>query len=246
MLADQLQKNKLEILGKLTAGLIHELRNPLSAVKLSLDYLKMLEDELPGEANDSVNTSLEALERVRFLIENILIFTRKNQNGNGKARCTINDITVEAISIIESMAKKEEIKIIKNLYPDFSPGIIDKNIFLQIFLNLMINAVEACEKGSGIIIIKTSLSEEGHIIWEISDNGKGIPAEHKDKVFNDFFTSKKDGTGLGLGICKMFLDQFESEISFESECGKGTKFFININPVVFQNTYEHEHEDFNY
>jgi signal transduction histidine kinase len=240
ILSDQLQRNKLEILGKLTAGLAHELRNPLSAVKLNMDYLSLIEMKLPPEAKDSVNAAMEALARIQFLIENILSFTRKKQDTLNNSDYSINDITVEVFNILENVARKEGIKLVRKLAPYLPSGNIDKNVFLQIFLNLTLNAIEACEPGKGLIIIQTFLDDDGNIFWEITDNGKGIKEENQKKIFNDFYTSKKEGTGLGLGICKMLLQRCNGELSFESEYGRGTRFSIKLNPVQFQNFYEQQ------
>ena len=102
------------------------------------------------------------------------------------------------------------------------------------------NAIEACERGIGLIIVQTFLDDDGNIIWEIIDNGKGIKDEDQVKIFNDFYTSKKEGTGLGLGICRMLAQQCDAELFFESEYGRGTRFSIKINPVQFQNFYEQQ------
>ncbi len=240
ILSDQLQRNKLEILGKLTAGLAHELRNPLSAVKLNIDYLNLIEMKLPPEAKDSVNAATEALARIQFLIENILSFTRKKQDTCNNPKYSINDITLEVFNILENVARKEEVKVIRKLAPFLPSGNIDKNVFLQIFLNLTLNAIEACERGNGLIIIQTFLDDDGNIFWEIADNGKGIKEEDQKNIFNDFYTSKKEGTGLGLSICKMLAQQCNAELSFESEYGKGTTFSVKINPVQFQDFYEQQ------
>ncbi len=228
---DQIQDNKLQILGKLTASLIHEIRNPLSAIKLNLDYMKMIESEMPAEAVDSVNVCKDALNRIQYLIDNVLTFTRKKING--KKFCSINDISRSAFDIMHSTAESKKIKLTLELDENLPNGYFDKSQLLQVFLNLITNAIESFED-EGEIKIKTYREDPGCIIWEISDNGSGIDDEHKDKIFQDFFTSKIKGTGLGLSVCKMLLKEYEADLDFKSTKGIGTKFFIKFNSSVIK------------
>ncbi len=229
------QENKLRILGKLTASLIHEIRNPLSAIKLNLDYLKMIEKELPGEAVESVEYCKDALLRIQYLVDNILTFSRKNFNGD--KRCSINEITENTVSIMKYDAERKNVQI-KTELDDSLPDVnFDKSKLLQVFLNLVTNSVESCING-GNILIKTFSDSSEFIIWEIKDSGMGIKEENKTKIFNDFYTNKEKGTGLGLSVCKMILDECNAEIDFESTAGEGTRFFIRFNLNLLQGSNE--------
>ena len=241
MTSENAQENKLQILGKLTASLIHEIRNPLSAIKLNLDYLKMIENELPTEASESVKFSLDALSRIQYLVDNILSFTRKNFNGVNL--CSINEITQNAISIMKYEAERKNVKI--EFEPDetIAKAEFDKSRLLQVFLNLITNAIESCING-GNIFIKTYKKLPDSFIWEITDTGVGICEEDKVKIFNDFYTSKEKGTGLGLSVCKMILQEYNAEIDFESTLGKGTKFILKFNSNLLQSN--HEVQNINY
>ncbi len=228
---DQIQDNKLQILGKLTASLIHEIRNPLSAIKLNLDYMKMIESEMPAEAVDSVDVCKDALNRIQYLIDNLLTFSRKKING--KKSCSINDISRSAFDIMHSTAESKKIKLILDLDESLPNGNFDKSQLLQVFLNLITNAIESFET-EGEIKIRTYKDNTGHIIWEVIDNGSGINDDYKNKIFQDFFTSKIKGTGLGLSVCKMLLKECEADLDFESTEGIGTRFFIKFNPSLIK------------
>ncbi len=223
---DTVQDDKLKLLGKLSASLVHDLRNPLSVIKLNLDYLKMVENELPAEANESIDVCLDALERIQYLIEDILTFTRKNFNG--KKACSINGITKSAFDIMRINAERKNIKMELELDPSETIGYYDKSKLLQVFINLITNAIESCDK-NGEIKIKTYMEGTDFLIWEIRDNGIGIMEEDKEKVFQDFYTSKEKGTGLGLSVCKMLLEESNAILDFESTYGAGTRFFIKFN-----------------
>ncbi len=232
---ETIQNNKLEILGKLTASLIHEIRNPLSAIKLNLDYLQMLNAELPDDVNESVSVSFDALNRIQYLIENLLAFSRKKQDCS--TFNSINEVTNYALDILENLAKSSGVELIRELDKSLNNVLIDNNVFLQVFINLITNAMEACNE-KGRVIVRTFRDELNVITWEVEDNGEAIPDELKQKIFNDFFTTKQDGTGLGLSVCKMLLDKYNSSIQFESTQGKGSKFFIKINQVSLRETDE--------
>lgn len=226
---DTVQDDKLKLLGKLSASLVHDLRNPLSVIKLNLDYLKMVENELPSEANESVVVCLDALERIQYLIDDILTFTRKNFNG--KKACSINGITKSAYDIMRTNAERKNIKMVLQLDPSDFVGYYDKSKLLQVFINLITNAIESCNT-NGEIKIKTYSEGANYLIWEIRDNGIGIREENKGKIFQDFYTNKEKGTGLGLSVCKMLLEESNAVLDFESTYGAGTRFFIKFNLLL--------------
>lgn len=227
---DSVQTNKLEILGKLTASLIHEIRNSLSVIKFNLEYLEMLKAELPDPANESVADSAAATSRIQYLVDNLLSFSRKSP-GNYEYS-SINRIAEDVANIIQVSASKKNIRV--NCEFDYSiPRLhIDSNKIFQVFINIITNAAESIEGGGEICLKSYTRREmtEDVYIWEIKDNGKGIPESEKDKIFNDFFTSKKNGTGLGLGVCKRLLEDNNAHISFSSTIDKGTSFYIKFYP----------------
>ncbi|MCH7962725.1 MAG: HAMP domain-containing histidine kinase [Bacteroidetes bacterium] len=227
MSTDKIVNNKMEILGKLTASLIHELRNPLSAVKLNLDYLKMLKDELPDHINETVDSTGEALERINYLIENIFDFSRQSLAGN--MPCQINKVTRKAVDIIKGTLSRESLTIDISLDDHLPLLLCNENKLLQVFLNLITNAIEACE-GPGKIFIKSYRDKGKDIFWSVRDTGVGIKQDEQDKIFEDFFTKKSDGTGLGLSVCNRLLKDMDAELSFKSEEGKSSTFYIKFNP----------------
>lgn len=223
MADDQIQENKLQLLGKLTASLIHEIRNPLSAIKLNLDYLKMLESELSAEVNESINDSSEAVERIQFLVENVLSFSRKKTSDI--VMVDVNEISKNAIAILKGEIQKRNIDLKLSLQNQLPPVVFDSNKLLQVLLNLITNALESCSH-KGTVTVRSFLADSAKVVWEVEDNGAGISEENKSKIFQDFFTSKITGTGLGLSVCKMLVEEHNADISFESTLGKGTRFTI--------------------
>ncbi len=224
MLEDKSQNNKLQLLGKLNTSFVHEIRNPLFALKLNLDYLK-LQDDIPDDIKDSVKACTEAVERIQFLIDSILDFSRKPKIKT--EQCLLNDVTLQAAGLVDKYASKKNCSLVKELDDSIQYVKIDKNKLLQVLLNLMTNAIEASNENKDINI--RTYKKQNHIYWEIEDKGLGIGDEEKKYIFQEFFTSKNNGTGLGLNICKEILNEFRADINFESEINKGSRFFIKFN-----------------
>lgn len=227
---DFVQNNKLTILGKLTAGLLHEIRNPLTVIKLNLDYMKMFENELSSEIQESITSSLEAFERINFIISDILDFTRKSSDANKPI--SINTITNRTIEIVSITASKRGIKIIKELDETIPSIHANENKLLQVFINLINNAIEASYDRGNVIVRTKRDNDRNIVLWEVQDFGCGIKPEDKEKILAGFFTSKDKGTGVGLTVCKRLLDEINAELYFESEYGKGSKFFVKFNSII--------------
>lgn len=228
-------ENRLHILGKITATLLHEIRNPLSVVKLSLDYLNMHRDELSDDLIGTIENSSQALFRIQSLVDNLLFFSRPKTKD--EKLCSLAQISDYAFDIVEVEASRKNI-LMKREYASNVPNIkCDANKLLQIYLNLMTNAVDACNEKDKITV-RVFADKADNSCWEVEDTGFGISDEDKQVIFNDFFTKKLKGTGLGLSICKSLAKDLNAEISFESHLGKGTKFSLLFKP----NSAENENE----
>lgn len=242
MFAGEVQNNKLHLIGKLTASLIHEIRNPLSAIKLNLDLIKM-EDSLSSDVLESVDDCLSATNRIEYMIDNLLSFARVVTNGC--EHFCLNKITLNAIDLLAVKANKYGIYIETQFEKNIVHIYADKNKLLQILLNLITNAIESYENNAkGKIVIKTILSEENEtqkIHWIIQDNGVGISESNQSRIFEDFYTSKENGTGLGLSVCKMLADEQGAEIDFESKLGYGTTFKVTFDVNKMRKLYETTH-----
>lgn len=226
---DLIQNNKLTIIGRLTASLLHEVRNPLSAIKLNLDYMKMSEKELSDEITESIDSSLEAFDRINHIIADVLDFTRKS-NSSLKGT-SLNRVTDRALEIIHSTAAKKGIIIEKYLDSDLPHINANENKLLQVLLNLINNAIDASANKSKIII-RTGIADTSNnkkIIWEVEDFGCGIKPDDVQKIKKGYFTSKTEGSGVGLLVCKNLIDEMKGEFSFDSLYGKGSKFYIKFN-----------------
>lgn len=231
MYQDSILHNKLKLLGKLTAGLLHEIRNPLSAIKLNLDLVKYYEDEIPGEVKESVDDCVKATERIEDLIENLLSYARKSNNE--RESLSLNDVTLKAIHLVNVKASKKSIYLSSNLQQNLPKLLLNENKLLQVLLNMITNAIDACNN-KGKVNVRTYYTADygkSFVVWEVTDDGIGISEEDQKKIFEDFYTSKPDGTGLGLTVCQSLVKEMNASLLFESKLGEGSKFSIKFEEV---------------
>jgi signal transduction histidine kinase len=223
-LTDSVHDNKLKILGKLAASLSHEIKNPLSVLKLNLDYLKMSSEKFDNETNECIDASLEAADIINQLIHNTLEFSRKNKEGFEE--CNINEIINKAINITKGNANKRNISFQVNMSETLDSIVVNETNILQVLVNIISNGLEASNNDSKIMI--NSFSENNKVCVDIIDEGSGITEEDRTKVFDEFYTQKEGGTGLGLSVCKTILNEHEAIFSLNNNPEKGTRFRIEF------------------
>lgn len=229
MSTSDILNNKLQLLGKLSASLVHEIRNPLFALKLNLDYLSTIRSKVSGDVDESIQSCEEAVDRLMILIQNFSDFSKKHNLET--ELCSINDVTQIAVNIMHSNACKINMYIETELEPNLPSIYFQKDKLLQVFLNLITNAIEA-ENTQNTIFVRSYMQNSDNnkiIYWEVEDYGIGIKEEYKEKIFEDFYTSKKQGTGLGLSVCRKLLKEYNAELDFKSTYKQGSKFFIKFN-----------------
>ena len=224
-MTDKVHENKLQILGKLAASLTHEIKNPLSVLKLNLDFLKMSKDNFDQEINECIDASLEAADIINQLIHNTLEFSRRNKDTFEES--DLNDIIDKAIVITRGLSNKKNIKFILNFDKTLNTIKVNETSILQVFVNIISNAIEASQIDSKIYI--NTFNCDDHICAEVIDEGIGINDEDKDKIFDEFYTNKENGTGLGLHVCKTILNEHGASFNLTNYNDKGTIFKVNFN-----------------
>ena len=214
------RSDRLAALGQLSAGLAHELRNPLGTVKSSAE---MLNRSLPAEnevAHELAGFISTEVDRANSLITRFLQFARPLQ-----LRLDTADLTQtldRAISLVEREAPG--VAIYKNYAPEIPPFPFDAELLERVFYNLVLNATQATSPG-GAVTVKTRAAA-GAVEIAIIDRGSGIQPEHRNTIFNPFFTTKPQGVGLGLAIVSKIVDEHGGKIIVESEPGKGSVFRV--------------------
>ena len=221
---DSIHDNKLKILGKLAASLSHEIRNPLSVLKLNLDFLKMNEEQYDSETNECIDAAIEATEIINELTKNTLEFSRKNKDDFEYYQ--LNDVVKKAIQITKGSADKKNINYKLNLTPTLPELEINETKILQVIVNLLSNAIEACSTNSSIFL--NSFEKKDAVYIEVVDEGVGFNDLLKEQIFTEFYTNKKSGTGLGLSVCKTLLEEHNAEITAKNNETKGATFIIKF------------------
>lgn len=219
------QSEKLATTGKLLAQLSHEINNPLHNISSALEAAKN-KFQNDRKAADLVEIAFEEVQRLAKLVRQTLDFYR--QSPHGRTLVDFNDILEELFKISEKSFLKNGIQIVKNYAGDLPKISANRDQLKQVFLNLLLNARDAMPDG-GKLEIKT-LHHENRLQIEISDSGIGIPPENQSKIFDAFFTTKSQASGVGLGLSVSYeiVRQHNGEIEVESEPGQGTRFRISL------------------
>jgi len=230
---DLMQAEKLAAVGTCAAGIAHEVKNPLAVIIQGVEYLKTctVSEPLLMEALEKIKKS--AL-RADTIVKGLLSFTRQMPVRTEEAEIT--HLIEESLSFIEHQLESMQIKVVRQYSRDVPMMRVDHNQIKQIFVNVLLNSVEAMQKGGTITISTRLLTKEPNrrvLQIIISDTGCGIPRDKIQKVFDPFFTTKNapENTGLGLSITKGIVDKHHGTIHIESEDQKGTSVFIRL-PVA--------------
>jgi len=225
-----LQTEKMSALGRMAAGIAHEINNPLAGILLySSNMIKKVPKE--GPLKEGLDIIVHETIRCREIIQELLDFSREREPK--KTLVNINDVIGKALNILENEFKLNHINVETDLSEEMVNSFLDENQMEQVFVNLLINAVEAMDEG-GRIRIKTRRGPEGKCMKiEFEDNGCGLPKEALDQIFEPFFSTKPKGTGLGLAISYGIVQTHLGDIRAYSEPGKGTSFVIEI-PLIQQ------------
>ncbi len=220
--------DRLASLGTLTAGLAHEIRNPLVAIKTLTQLLPERLDDEEFRSNFLQIASGE-VDRISSLVTELLDFARPSDPKLDLE--DVNTILDGMILLVSTETKKKQINIIKNYASGLPPVQVDREQIKQVFLNILLNAIEATRENGKIDVKTRSFIKpdgEPYVQIEFTDTGSGIPEEYMEDIFNPFFTTKSTGSGLGLSISNQIIQDHRGYIHVESQLNKGSSFFINL------------------
>ena len=235
-----IQKSKLESMGELSAGIAHEINQPLGGISMGLDNI-LFKLSMNGVSEEYLTNKINALfkdiDRIRQIINHVRIFSR-DQDSEILESINLNEVIYDALSMVSKQYNNHNIKIILKLCKEkcFTTG--NKYRIEQVILNLLSNAKYAVEERQKLtksdlytktITIK-SYGVNGHVVFEIEDNGTGIPKKQIDNIFDPFFTTKdvENGTGLGLSITYGIIKEMKGEISVDSKVNEFTRIKVSL------------------
>ncbi len=221
------ESQKLAAVGQLSAGIAHEVRNPLSSIKMSL---QILEKRMQPAGNDLKRFKIaqREVEHLENLVNDVLIFARPEEPR--KRLTDIRRILENAMEMVEKGLADKGIRVEYHLSEGLPSVAVDGAMLEQVFLNLYRNAIDAMETGGTLRVGASSQQENGNtiLIVEVRDEGCGIDEEEMPHLFNPFFTRKSYGTGLGLTQVKKIVDLHQGSIDIKSSKGEGTRVIVTL------------------
>ena len=218
-----LRADRLATIGELAAGAAHEIRNPLTSIKSSLQYL---ESRCREESEKKLlGVALRETDRIDEILAALLSFSRPTELR--KEPCDLVALLEESAALVAIQARAKGVDLRPSLPP--APVVVeaDGSQLKQVFLNVFLNAVQAMEAG-GTLAVEALRVGGGRPLVRVTDTGPGIPEEALEKVFDPFFTTKKGGTGLGLSICYTIVKAHGGEIEVRSRLGEGTTVLVSL------------------
>ena len=220
---------QLRVCGEMAAGLVHEIRNPLAGMKVSIEVL-LTELNIEERDKDVLVKVVEQIKHIELLMKNLLNYARPV--AAQPVSVNVNKILEKTIYFVEkhpSFFSGEPCKQIIKELDDHLPEIVaDPQQLQQVFLNLLLNSVDAISEGGKITITTRHDEKRKAVAVELRDTGKGIPAELMEKIFQPFFTTKGKGTGLGLAVSKRIVEEHGGSIEVANQVSGGVSFTITL------------------
>jgi signal transduction histidine kinase len=215
---------RLAALGQLTAGLAHELRNPLGTIKASADMLEKSlpqQDEIARELSGYISSEVD---RTNSLVSRFLDFARPLELRPGVT--DLGEVLTSAVRATRLDAESQRVNVTLQAPPEAIRFSLDAELMERVFVNLILNAIQASSPGSGVAL---ELEQQGsNAIVRVIDHGEGIDPERREAIFNPFVTTKASGTGLGLAIVAKIVDEHRGKIHVQSNPGEGSVFTVTI------------------
>jgi signal transduction histidine kinase len=222
------QADKLAALGTLSAGIAHEINNPIGIITSRVEVM-MLEGEevgLPDEARKDLEVILRHARRVATITQGLLSFARQSSGSRGPVN--LNQVTEEIVQLVRKDMSRARVQVTTKLDETMPAFLGDANAIGQVLLNLLTNARSSMSEGGEITIETSHMPAARSIRLAVRDTGSGIPAELLPKIFDPFFTTKPEGTGLGLSISHGIVHEHHGTLDVRSEVGKGSTFTLTF------------------
>lgn len=226
--------DRLAVLGELAAGAAHEIKNPLTSIRSTIQYLSN-DFDVESEKGQMMHELLNETERINKIVQGLLSFARPSELNSMEVN--LEQLINQTLLLVNNTLKKQRIEVEFEYFTEQTTIIGDAEQLKQVCLNIILNAVEAMKENDESHPRTLYISmEEGtlidvrsrYLLISFEDTGKGIDEEDIENVFNPFFTTKEEGTGLGLAICFGIINRHKGELEVRSTLGKGTCFTIKL------------------
>jgi PAS domain S-box-containing protein len=228
--ADLAHVNRVSMLGELAASLSHELKQPIAAAVINADTcLRWLRRDQPDieRASNAVTRIVEGGKRAAEIIDRLRSFYKQGAPAE-RELIDVNEVIREMLVLLRSEADRYSIPMRVDLAADLPRVCADRVPLQQVLLNLMLNGIEAMKDSGGELTIKSQLGNDGQLLMSMSDNGVGLPCENADQIFNPFFTTKPQGSGMGLAISRSIVESHGGRLWATANSGGGATFHFTL------------------
>lgn len=224
------ETERLALIGQATAGITHEIRNPLTGMRGFLQLLEKASAGTPSVSSETVQKYVgivqEQVSALDQITSEFLLLARRPQTNGEPVH--FNQLINTTLSVFEAEATQTGVGLVLRLEPGLPVLTGDGDQLAKVLRNLFKNALESMPNGGCLRIATSYRREEKQVVLEVEDSGVGINPEHIPRIFDPFFTSKKSGTGLGLAICKRVVNDHGGTIQVQSKLGRGTIFTVSL------------------
>jgi len=217
------QSEKLAAVGQLAAGIAHEIRNPLTSIKMIVQLLKRRSQEHETR-QESLQAVLDEINRLEIVINGLLDFARPMELALKPANVT--DIVSDVLKLMEADLRHRKIELVKCMGKTLPEVMLDADRMKQVFMNVILNSMQAMPEGGKLTVSSSYDQESRKVQVGISDTGIGMSPDVLAHAFEPFFSTKSGGTGLGLANVKKITEQHGGVIDMESREGQGTRVFL--------------------
>jgi signal transduction histidine kinase len=220
------QAERLSALGRLSAGIAHEVNNPIGIMTSRIELILMDAEanHLPAETIEDLRVVHRNAIRVATLARNLLSFARETPREWRSV--DLNEVVRNVLLLVTADFARQHIRVVSRLQEPLPPVLAHANALEQVLLNLVTNAAEAMTEPGDITV--TTAAADGRVQVVVADTGRGIAADDLDHIFDPFFTTKASGTGLGLSVSFGIVEDHGGTIEVDSTVGKGTVFVVSL------------------
>jgi PAS domain S-box-containing protein len=228
--ANLAHENRISMMGELSASLSHELKQPITAAILDTKTcLRWLTRDQPNleAAREATLRAIKDSNLASEIINRLRSFYKKDAPPERES-VDVNELIGELLVLLRSEAHRYSIHVCTDLAADLPKATGDRVQIQQVLMNLMLNGIEAMKETSGELTIKSELGDDGQLLISVSDTGVGLPAENADQIFNTFFTTKPQGSGMGLPICRSIVESHGGRLWASKNSRRGATFQFTL------------------
>jgi len=232
---DLVHMNRVSMLGELGASLSHELRQPITAAILNANTcMRWLALDQPNaqQARDAAKRAVQDVNRAGEVIDRLRSLYKKSAAVE-RELVDVNDVVREMLVLLRNEANRHSISIGMEVAAELPRVKADRVQLQQVLMNLMLNGIEAMKDTGGELMIKSQLQPDDQLLILVADTGIGLPAEHSDQIFNAFYTTKPEGSGMGLAISRSIVESHGGRLWATTNSGRGAIFHFTV-PTVFR------------